>query len=225
MPSEPTKFVTQIAGIVPAGKSREKVIRKANEFLERLKQSDYQAGKAPKGIAAGAVYEAMVLESYRPCKRQLAEYAGLVEVTVKNSGRMVEMVETPEEKAARACLISSKVFRPQTSDQKLLQAPSKPTSARELMPKRAVSLRISTEVEKKAEEIYDSAPANLKGGYKNSHAMAAAAQFIASDDKSLSVLTFAQAYDIRPRKVRKAYGALMALRKRSGRKGEHETEE
>lgn len=78
---DPAKCVSKIAS--RAGMS-EKTQRRALEILMRAEQIRISAGKAPMGLAASALYVACTLESEDKTQRDVAEAAGVTEVTIRN---------------------------------------------------------------------------------------------------------------------------------------------
>jgi len=62
----------------------EKSIRRAIEIVRITEQKEISAGKAPMGLAASALYLAGVLEGELKTQKEIAEAAGVTEVTVRN---------------------------------------------------------------------------------------------------------------------------------------------
>jgi transcription initiation factor TFIIB len=84
---DPAKCVARIAS--RAGLS-ERAQRKALEILVALKRSDDSAGKDPTGLAATALYIASTMvpeEGRRTTQRDIAEAAGVTEVTIRNRSK------------------------------------------------------------------------------------------------------------------------------------------
>ena len=61
-----------------------KVMRRAAEILEQAKRKGITAGKDPAGLAAAAIYIAALLEDERRTQKEIAQVAGVTEVTVRN---------------------------------------------------------------------------------------------------------------------------------------------
>jgi transcription initiation factor TFIIB len=78
---DPAKCVTKIAS--RAGVS-EKTQRAALQILAKAEVARISAGKAPMGLAASAIYLACTLEGEEITQRDLAEAAGVTEVTIRN---------------------------------------------------------------------------------------------------------------------------------------------
>jgi len=67
------------------------VIAKAVEILEEAKKKDLTSGRGPTGLAAAALYIATTLYGIRKTQREIAEIAGVTEVTIRN--RYKELIE------------------------------------------------------------------------------------------------------------------------------------
>jgi transcription initiation factor TFIIB len=86
--ADPADFVPRIAAAL--GLSG-KVIRKAIEILEQARDLGLTAGKDPAGLAAAAVYTAAQLYDERRTQKDVAQVAGVTEVTVRN--RYKELIQ------------------------------------------------------------------------------------------------------------------------------------
>jgi len=78
---DPIKSVNRIA--TRAGLS-EKTTRKALEIIKKAEQSGISAGKDPMGLAAAALYVACLIEGESKTQKDIAEAAGVTEVTIRN---------------------------------------------------------------------------------------------------------------------------------------------
>ena len=78
---DPTRCVSRIAS--KAGLS-EKTKRKAFDILRRAEETRTSAGKDPMGLAAAALYVACVSEGESKTQKDVAEAAGVTEVTIRN---------------------------------------------------------------------------------------------------------------------------------------------
>ena len=78
---DPVKCVARIAS--KAGLS-EKTKRKAMKILKQAEESKISAGKDPMGLAAAALYVACVMNGENKTQRDVAEAAGVTEVTIRN---------------------------------------------------------------------------------------------------------------------------------------------
>src|SRR5579862_2206134 len=78
---DPTKCDSRIAS--KAGLT-EKTKRRALEILKRAEETRTSAGKDPMGLAAAALYVACVMENENKTQKDVAEAAGVTEVTIRN---------------------------------------------------------------------------------------------------------------------------------------------
>ena len=78
---DPTKCVSRIAS--KAGLS-EKTKREALSILHKAEATRTSAGKDPMGLAAAALYVACVMEGESKTQKDVAEAAGVTEVTIRN---------------------------------------------------------------------------------------------------------------------------------------------
>jgi transcription initiation factor TFIIB len=62
----------------------EKIARKAIEIVRMTEQLEISAGKSPMGLAAASLYLAGVIEGEIKTQKEIAEAAGVTEVTVRN---------------------------------------------------------------------------------------------------------------------------------------------
>lgn len=67
------------------------VIADAVEIVNKAKEADITGGRGPAGIAAAAVYLACVKHNIMKTQKEIAEVAGITEVTIRNRYR--EMIE------------------------------------------------------------------------------------------------------------------------------------
>ncbi len=79
--ADAAKNVTRIASKVGLS---ERVARKAVEIVRMTEEREISAGKAPMGLAASALYLAGVIEGEVKTQKEIAEAAGVTEVTVRN---------------------------------------------------------------------------------------------------------------------------------------------
>ena len=78
---DPARSVAKIASKVEAG---EKTRRRALEILAKARQLGVAAGKDPVGLAASALYVASTLSGEDKTQRDIAQAAGVTEVTIRN---------------------------------------------------------------------------------------------------------------------------------------------
>ncbi len=79
--ADAAKNVTRIASKVGLS---EKAARKAVEIVRMTEEKEISAGKAPMGLAASALYLASIIEGEAKTQKEIAEAAGVTEVTVRN---------------------------------------------------------------------------------------------------------------------------------------------
>jgi len=79
--ADPSKCVPRIAS---KSAISEKTKRKAFEILRQVEEKKASAGKDPMGLAAAALYMACVLEGENKTQKDIAEAAGVTEVTIRN---------------------------------------------------------------------------------------------------------------------------------------------
>jgi transcription initiation factor TFIIB len=79
--ADAAKNVTRIASKVGLS---ERVARKAMEIVRLTEEKEISAGKAPMGLAASSLYLAGVIEGEVKTQKEIAEAAGVTEVTVRN---------------------------------------------------------------------------------------------------------------------------------------------
>ena len=78
---DPIKCVSRIASIASLN---EKTKRKALEFLDEATRIEVSAGKDPMGLAAAALYLACVMMGENKTQKDVAQAAGVTEVTIRN---------------------------------------------------------------------------------------------------------------------------------------------
>ncbi|MDG6991084.1 MAG: transcription initiation factor IIB, partial [Nitrososphaerota archaeon] len=78
---DPTKCISRIAS---KAQLTEKTKRRALEILKRAEETRISAGKDPMGLAAAALYVACTLEGEDKTQKDVAEAAGVTEVTIRN---------------------------------------------------------------------------------------------------------------------------------------------
>lgn len=79
--ADAAKNVNRIASSVGLS---EKVARKAIEIVRITEEKEISAGKSPMGLAAASLYLAGVIEGEVKTQKEIAEAAGVTEVTVRN---------------------------------------------------------------------------------------------------------------------------------------------
>ncbi|EWG08271.1 MAG: transcription initiation factor IIB [Candidatus Aramenus sulfurataquae] len=79
--SDPKDYVTRIGSLLGLSGATMKL---AAEILEKAKNVGLTAGKDPAGLAAAAIYIAALLNDERRTQKEIAQVAGVTEVTVRN---------------------------------------------------------------------------------------------------------------------------------------------
>jgi transcription initiation factor TFIIB len=79
-----TRFCSQL-------KVSQEVKKKANEILKETIERELTSGRGPVGVAAAAIYIAAVLCDEKRTQKEVADVAGVTEVTIRN--RYKELVE------------------------------------------------------------------------------------------------------------------------------------
>ena len=57
---------------------------KCNEYIQQLEDKEMESGRGPVGLAASCIYVASVVGGSRRTQREVAEVAGVTEVTIRN---------------------------------------------------------------------------------------------------------------------------------------------
>lgn len=88
MPSNPIDYVSRFASalkLTPESQSR------AIKILEQAQAHELTSGRGPTGIAAAALYVSALIHNERRTQREVADVAGVTEVTIRN--RYKELLE------------------------------------------------------------------------------------------------------------------------------------
>ncbi len=88
MPTSPTDYIQRFCTAL--GLSGE-VQKKAIEIIKKAEEKELTSGRGPTGVAAAAIYIASILCGERRTQREVAEIAGVTEVTIRN--RYKELAE------------------------------------------------------------------------------------------------------------------------------------
>ena len=86
---DPTKCISRIASNANLS---EKIKRKATQILQVADEKKILAGKDPMGLAAAALYIACVMYGKSKTQRDVAEAAGVTEVTIRNRCKNLKVV-------------------------------------------------------------------------------------------------------------------------------------
>ncbi|BBL45267.1 transcription initiation factor IIB [Nanobdella aerobiophila] len=87
-PIEVTEYVHRFSSLLNLPPE---VITTSVEIVEKAKEADITAGRGPAGVAAAAIYLACVKHGIQKTQKDIAEVAGITEVTIRN--RYKEMLE------------------------------------------------------------------------------------------------------------------------------------
>ncbi|RLI84976.1 MAG: transcription initiation factor IIB [Archaeoglobales archaeon] len=88
MPTSPADYVPRFCAAL--GLSGD-VQKKAIEIIKKAEEKELTSGRGPTGVAAAAIYIASILGGERRTQREVAEVAGVTEVTIRN--RYKELAE------------------------------------------------------------------------------------------------------------------------------------
>ena len=81
MPTSPQDYISRFCSML---KLTGDVQNKATELLKRAAEKELTSGRGPTGIAASALYIATILCGERRTQREVADIAGVTEVTIRN---------------------------------------------------------------------------------------------------------------------------------------------
>jgi len=68
------------------------VLRKAKDILDKIEEQELATGVAPSGVAAATIYIAAILCHKRCTQKEVAEVAGVTEVTIRNRYKKITAV-------------------------------------------------------------------------------------------------------------------------------------
>ncbi|HEV8594625.1 MAG TPA: transcription initiation factor IIB, partial [Thermoplasmata archaeon] len=88
MPTSPKDYVSRFCSEL---KLSGEVQSRAVEILKDAADKELTSGRGPTGVAAAAIYIASILANERRTQREVAEVAGVTEVTIRN--RYKELTE------------------------------------------------------------------------------------------------------------------------------------
>ncbi len=88
MPSNPADYIARFASSLRLSAETQS---KAIEILEQAQKSELTSGRGPTGIAAAALYVAALMHGEKRTQREVADVAGVTEVTIRN--RYKELLE------------------------------------------------------------------------------------------------------------------------------------
>ena len=88
MPSYPADYIPRFASSL---KLNAETQSKAVEIIESAQNVELTSGRGPTGIAAAALYVAALINGEKRTQREVADVAGVTEVTIRN--RYKELLE------------------------------------------------------------------------------------------------------------------------------------
>lgn len=88
MPTRPQDYVSRFCSEL---KLSGRVQLEAMRILDEAERKELSSGRGPTGVAAAAIYIASILQNERRTQREVADVAGVTEVTIRN--RYKELVE------------------------------------------------------------------------------------------------------------------------------------
>lgn len=88
LPTRPQDYVSRFCSEL---KLSGEVQSRALEILQRATEEELTSGRGPTGVAAAAIYIASILKNERRTQREVADVAGVTEVTIRN--RYKELTE------------------------------------------------------------------------------------------------------------------------------------
>ena len=80
-PSSPKDYIARFASTLHLSP---KAQNEALKILDRAEVSELTSGRGPAGIAAAALYVAALLNDEKKTQREVADVAGITEVTIRN---------------------------------------------------------------------------------------------------------------------------------------------
>ncbi|MCD6590327.1 transcription initiation factor IIB [Candidatus Woesearchaeota archaeon] len=88
LPNNPVDYIPRFASAL---RLSPKTQSKAVEIVEKAQEKELTSGRGPTGIAAAALYVAALLNKEKRTQREVADVAGVTEVTIRN--RYKELIE------------------------------------------------------------------------------------------------------------------------------------
>lgn len=95
LPSNPVDYIPRFASALKLGPETQS---KSVEILEMAQRSELTSGRGPTGIAAAALYVAALINSEKRTQREVADVAGVTEVTIRNRYKeLIKKLDLKEE--------------------------------------------------------------------------------------------------------------------------------
>jgi transcription initiation factor TFIIB len=88
LPSNPADYISRFASALKLSAETQS---KSVEILERAQKAELTSGRGPTGIAAAALYVSALMHGEKRTQREVADVAGVTEVTIRN--RYKELLE------------------------------------------------------------------------------------------------------------------------------------
>lgn len=88
MPSNPADYIARFSSSLKLSAETQS---KSVEILEKAQKAELTSGRGPTGIAAAALYVAALIHGEKRTQREVADVAGVTEVTIRN--RYKELIE------------------------------------------------------------------------------------------------------------------------------------
>ena len=88
LPSSPKDYIHRFASVL---KLSPKTQNEALKILKKAEGSELTSGRGPAGIAAAGLYVAALLNNEKKTQREVADVAGITEVTIRN--RYKELID------------------------------------------------------------------------------------------------------------------------------------
>ena len=81
LPSNPADYIARFSSALKLSAETQS---KSIEILEKAQKEELTSGRGPTGIAAAALYVAALIHGEKRTQREVADVAGVTEVTIRN---------------------------------------------------------------------------------------------------------------------------------------------
>jgi len=106
LPSNPADYIARFATALALSPNTQ---TRAVEILEQAQQAELTSGRGPTGIAAAALYVAALMNGEKRTQREVADVAGVTEVTIRNRYKeLIEKLELDKKKTKRSKTVKKK---------------------------------------------------------------------------------------------------------------------
>ncbi|MBI4918308.1 transcription initiation factor IIB [archaeon] len=100
LPSNPADYIARFATALALSPNTQ---TKAVEILEQAQHEELTSGRGPTGIAAAALYVAALMNGEKRTQREVADVAGVTEVTIRNRYKeLIDKLELDKKKKGKA---------------------------------------------------------------------------------------------------------------------------